>query len=965
MPKDDIVIRRKKSKKNEDEDESELFEDIEDDNDDDENDEDDEKNYDKQLKSLAVVLFLFAILLAIALVSYTSEDDANAQLTLNELFDLISGDERLQYRAENTYNFLGIIGAFISKLLYHSTVGYIIVFLPYFISLISKDLFKELEITNSTLKKLIVFILFTILFSAFTGTLTNFEYFSTMSLEWSGTVGLFIAQITTNLVGNVGSLLIYLASMIALIILGTDMKIDKLLHKGLDGVDASSTGFKSMMFKLKDNLSEKAKAIKEEKKKEKIEKNAKKKKSNEKKENELKTKKKKKLSKKLEYSSIEDLESFEENEPTEEENINSNDEDILKITRDNKIEAEPIIEKPSLKITKITQPEEDEVDDYNDNFEDELEDEIDDLPQSQILNIDIDKNENVKQNISIADEINDLMKDIEEDESPEEIIDNKVDLKIDIENSNNDLENSKDENDVKLILEVEDIVEEVELNSPLSTQIHDENIKYIPPKFSLLEPDKGLNRVADDELKENARILQDKLETFKIFIENLQITPGPVVTQYAFTPAAGIKISRIESLSDDLAMALKARGIRIIAPIPGKGSVGIEIPNANPSLVSFSSVVKSKRFQEVDMYLPFALGKTISGEVAIADLAKMPHLLIAGSTGSGKSVGVNSIISSLLYKKMPSDLKFVIIDPKKVELQQYAKLKHHFIAMSPDVRSPIITDPQESVAVLKSAVIEMENRYDILAKVGQRNIADYNKKVKEGKYKNDKDMVHRPMPYIVVIVDEFADLILTAGKEVEEPIVRLAQMARAVGIHMILATQRPSVDVITGIIKANFPARMAFLVASKIDSRTILDMGGAEKLLGNGDMLFLPSGRPKPERIQNSFISTDEVDDICNHIGNQKGYSEPYFLPSIHEKKNADDLIQAEDRDILFEDAARLVVSTQQGSVSMLQRRLKIGYARAGRIVDELEDAGVVGPFDGSKARQVILESVADLERII
>lgn len=976
MPKDDIVIRRKKSKKEEDEDESELFEDIDDDNDDDENDEEEEKNYDKQLKSLAVVLFLFAILLAIALVSYTSEDDANAQLTLSQLFDLISGDEQLKYRAENTNNFLGIIGAFISKLLYHSTVGYIIIFLPYFISLISKDLFKELEITNSTLKKLIVFILFTILFSGFTGTLTYFEYFSTMSIEWSGTVGLFIAQITTNLVGSVGSLLIYLASMIALILLGTEIKIDKLLHKGLDGVEASSTGFKSMISKLKDNLSEKAEAIKEEKRVEKLEKKAdKKKKKNEKKATLLKTKKKN--NQKVEEKTDED-----ENEDTKyvensNDDYNKNDEDILKITRDNQIEVEPILEKPTLKITKITQTDEEELDEINENDELNEIEEIHDSSQSKILNIDIDKNENVEPNNSIADEINDLMKDINEENDNDDIITKEVNLQnndnVNDNNENNkndvndekELENSQENNEAKLILDVEDIIEEEELNSPLSTQIHDENIKYIPPKFSLLEPDKGLNRVADDELKENARILQDKLETFKIFIENLQITPGPVVTQYAFTPAAGIKISRIESLSDDLAMALKARGIRIIAPIPGKGSVGIEIPNANPSLVSFSSVVKSKRFQEADMYLPFALGKTISGEVALADLAKMPHLLIAGSTGSGKSVGVNSIISSLLYKKMPSDLKFVIIDPKKVELQQYSKLKNHFIAMSPDVRSPIITDPQESVSVLKSAVIEMENRYDILAKVGQRNIADYNKKVKEGKYKNDKEMVHRPMPYIVVIVDEFADLILTAGKEVEEPIVRLAQMARAVGIHMILATQRPSVDVITGIIKANFPARMAFLVASKIDSRTILDMGGAEKLLGNGDMLFLPSGRPKPERIQNSFISTDEVDDICNHIGNQKGYSEPYFLPSIHEKKNSDDLIQAEDRDILFEDAARLVVSTQQGSVSMLQRRLKIGYARAGRIVDELEDAGVVGPFDGSKARQVILESVADLERII
>jgi DNA segregation ATPase FtsK/SpoIIIE, S-DNA-T family len=364
------------------------------------------------------------------------------------------------------------------------------------------------------------------------------------------------------------------------------------------------------------------------------------------------------------------------------------------------------------------------------------------------------------------------------------------------------------------------------------------------------------------------------------------------------------------------------------------------------------------------MHLPIALGKNISGEIVIGDLAKMPHLLIAGTTGSGKSVGVNTIINSLLYKKSPSELKFAIIDPKKVELPQYAALKNHFLAISPDIKTPIVTDPLEAIILLKSAVVEMEQRYDILAAAGQRNIADYNAKVREGKYKNSEDIVHRELPYIVVIVDEFADLILTAGKDVEEPIVRLAQMARAVGIHMIIATQRPSVDVITGIIKANFPSRIAFQVSSKVDSRTILDTSGAETLLGNGDMLYLPSGKPKPERVQNAYISTDEVENICDFIGNQKGYSQPYYFPSIQEDVEGGN-ISKEDRDPLFEDAARLMILSQQGSVSMLQRRLKIGYARAGRIVDELADAGVVGPFDGSKARQVLMDSESDLEAIL
>lgn len=516
-----------------------------------------------------------------------------------------------------------------------------------------------------------------------------------------------------------------------------------------------------------------------------------------------------------------------------------------------------------------------------------------------------------------------------------------------------------------LIVNVDEHEEElVEPTTPLGTKIHDEKISYKYPTPEMLVHEPERNTVEDEELRNNARILQEKLETFKIFIENLNVTPGPVVTQYSFTPAAGIKISKIESLADDLAMALRARGIRIIAPIPGKGAVGIEIPNQNPAMVRFSGVVRSQPFHDSKFKLPMALGKTISGEVYIADLAKMPHLLIAGATGSGKSVGINTIIASFLYKMHPSNLKFVIIDPKKVELQQYTKLKNHFMAVSPDIKDTIVTNPKDAVIVLKSVVLEMEIRYDLLAGAGMRNIFEYNRKVREGKLRNDDEVLHRPMPYIVVIIDELADLMLTASKEVEEPITRLAQMARAVGIHLIVATQRPSVDVITGIIKANFPARAAYLVAQKVDSRTILDVMGAEQLLGNGDMLFLPNGSPKPTRVQNSFISTDEIDRICDFIGSQKGYSQPYMLPSLNDNgPGAADII--EDRDPLFEDAARMVISTQQGSVSMLQRRLKVGYARAGRIIDELEAAGVVGSHDGSKAREVLMESISELEAVL
>jgi len=411
-------------------------------------------------------------------------------------------------------------------------------------------------------------------------------------------------------------------------------------------------------------------------------------------------------------------------------------------------------------------------------------------------------------------------------------------------------------------------------------------------------------------------------------------------------------------------MALKARGIRIIAPVPGKGTVGIEIPNQNPVMVRFSQIVKSSKFHSNKFRLPIALGKTISGEVYCADLSRMPHMLIAGATGAGKSVGINTIIASLLFKMHPKNLKFVIIDPKKVELRQYNVLKKHFLAVSPDIKDSIITDPQDAVVALKAVCEEMDRRYDVLAEVGQRNILDYNWKVREGKIKDNENMVFKTMPYIVVVIDELADLMLTASKEVEQPIIRIAQLARAVGIHLVIATQRPSVDVITGIIKANIPARAAYLVASKVDSRTILDVMGADQLLGNGDMLFLPSGSPKPIRLQNSFISTDEVEDLCNFIGNQVGYSKPYELPSLNEG-NSGGGISKEDRDGLFEDAARLVIAHQQGSVSLLQRRLKIGYARAGRIVDELEDAGVLGPFDGSKARQVLMESEMELEAVL
>jgi S-DNA-T family DNA segregation ATPase FtsK/SpoIIIE len=494
----------------------------------------------------------------------------------------------------------------------------------------------------------------------------------------------------------------------------------------------------------------------------------------------------------------------------------------------------------------------------------------------------------------------------------------------------------------------------------------EEKIEYKMPGLDLLDPVPEENyQVAEEELTRNAELLKDKLKLFDIEIKDISVTPGPVVTLYEIVPAPGVKISRIVGLENDIALALAAKGIRIIAPIPGKSAIGVEIPNAQASMVNARSVLA--KVHETKAELPIALGKTISGDVYVADLSKMPHLLIAGSTGSGKSVGINMIITSLLYTKHPSEVKFCLVDPKKIELSFYNKLRRHYLAASPDLNEEIITEPQNAILMLKSVEYEMERRYDKLSKVAVRNIVDYNKKVSnpDTKPKDTETMKHYPLPYIIVIVDELADLMITAGREVEEPITRLAQLARAVGIHLVLATQRPSVNVITGVIKANFSARIAYQVATKIDSRTILDMNGAEQLLGRGDMLFLPTGSPKPIRIQNAFISTEEVERITNYIYSQPAFSKPYQLPSLYDKKKSSISNSADDLDERFEEAARIIVRYQQGSVSFLQRKLQLGYSRAARIMDQLEEAGIVGPNDGSKARTILVENEEQLETIL
>ena len=479
--------------------------------------------------------------------------------------------------------------------------------------------------------------------------------------------------------------------------------------------------------------------------------------------------------------------------------------------------------------------------------------------------------------------------------------------------------------------------------------------KYEFPSIDLLKSSQAHDTaVTRDELKSNAELLEMKLLDFGVKAKVIRVSAGPVITLYELQPAPGVKVSSIVTLANDLALALEARGIRIIAPIPGKAAVGIEIPNRSPQTVYLKQLIKSEKYSRREFELPLALGKTINGESYITDLTKMPHLLIAGSTGSGKSVGINTIIMSILYSIDPGKVKFLMIDPKKLELSIYRDLREHYLIWRPDLDEEVVTKPSNAVSMLNSIVLEMEKRYEQLASLKVRSIVEFNRKLAELNY-NYGGKKYQLLPYVVVIIDELADLMMVAAKEVETPIARLAQMARAVGIHLIVATQRPSVDVITGMIKANFPARIAYQVATKVDSRTVLDMNGAEQLLGNGDMLFLPPGYPKPIRLQNPFISTEEVETIIKHISKQEKL--PYYsIPQPKGKSSGvGDFDSGGDRDPLYEDARAIVVQHQQGSISFLQRRLKIGYSRAARLMDELEEDGIVGAADGSKPREVLI----------
>ena len=579
-----------------------------------------------------------------------------------------------------------------------------------------------------------------------------------------------------------------------------------------------------------------------------------------------------------------------------------------------------------------------------------------DKKQNSIEEEDTDIFENDDDRESLDEEV------LEDDnkEMEEEVISSEDSENLESKSTNN---NENDEKKIKL--KVEKRIDE-KTSSTLSSEVYDpeldlSNYKY--PKIDLLnESDNKKIQVSKEELLSNQEKIKETLRNFKIEIASMKATIGPTVTLYEIVPQAGIKISKIKNLEDDIALSLSALGIRIIAPIPGKGTIGIEVPNKNREIVSLRSVMKTEKFIKSNYELPLILGKTISNEVLLADLTKMPHILVAGATGQGKSVGLNVMLSSLLFKKHPSILKFVLIDPKKVELSLFNKIEKHFLAKLPDAEEPIITETKKVVHTLKSLCTEMDVRYNLLKDAQARNLKEYNKKFINRRLNPNEG--HRYLPYIVLVIDELADLMMTAGKEIETPIARLAQLARAIGIHLIIATQRPSVNVITGVIKANFPTRISFKVTSNMDSRTILDVKGAEQLVGLGDMLF--SSGSDIVRLQCPYVDTPEIERICDHIKTQRGYVSAYLLPEYideNEKQIAD--IDLSDRDPLFEDAARLIVSSQTGSTSLLQRKLKLGYNRAGRLTDQLEVAGIVGPSEGSKPRQVLIQDEYSLEKLL
>jgi S-DNA-T family DNA segregation ATPase FtsK/SpoIIIE len=919
----------------------------------------DEHNRLRRFKIIAVLLGITGVLLLIALISYTAKDEANAQLTLKDMVGVIRGDETLRLKFDTTYNWLGLLGAVVAHWMFTSTIGMWSIVLPVLMLFWAYDVFRVQRITPLVARRSIVTIGCAVSLAAVLGTLQPLDWFQWLPRESCGAIGQFLGGVTSQFIGRIGSSIVWLAILSFVSIVGFELNVASMNTRlrtflsGFEGLDLRSVFGKSAdTTDDDDELDDKEEETADE--------------VDDLPDTDVPAIKRRTTLGERIQRPILDTATFDEDEPASvlprvplvqsppaPEGIPAEGRQLsssVKILRPSKADVprtEAAIPPPVRPQTSapIEQPAVDISD---------IQKKLQELhPKREIALQDVEPERSVAPVLRSAD--HHASDDTEEYEQADETGDRDIEsVPLSVP--------SPVSIQKPLTVTVQDTLFPVEPEIQLSNRtLYDEEIAYKPPPASLLVEVKDEAAVDDTELEANARTLQEKLETFRVRIENLTVTPGPVVTQYEFVPASGIKVSQIASLSDDIALALKAQGVRIIAPIPGKGTVGIEIPNNNPSIIRFSSIIKSPKYHNPEIKLPLAMGKTVIGEVFCADLTKMPHLLIAGATGKGKSVGINTIIASLLYRMHPRDLKFVIVDPKRVEMTLYTALRDHYLAVSPDINESIVTSPQNAVIVLKALVEEMQQRFSILAAAGQRNISDYNQKVRDGKIKDKGGIIHRPMPFIVVIIDELADLMMTASKEVEEPICRLAQLARAVGIHCIVATQRPSVDVVTGLIKANFPARIAYQVSSRIDSRTILDGTGAEHLIGNGDMLFAPGNTPMPIRMQNAFISTEEVEAICEWIGGQEGYSTPYMLPSVNKRGGGGGSSDG-DRDVLFEDAARIFIQLQQASTSTLQRRLKIGYARAARIVDELEMTGIVGPPDGSRGRPVLLQSESELE---
>ncbi len=863
---------------------------------------------EKKKKIVGLFLLILSILIFFSILSYHRSDIANLTSWLDDFTSSFSPDQEFSHRQQNTYNWLGIFGAYTSNFLINSTIGYSCVIIPIILFLwgysiiISEKRKVALFLSNFLLSM-------GILVSSFMGLIrSKFGVLSDVK-ELSGKIGDFFGQTVGILLGGLGgSIFITFIIFIVLFIsfdldLGKIARFFKLIWNSLVDDEPAKTNVDD-----DDNVDEepeeeikgtkKTKTAVEDKKQDDTKKNLDKIKD-------LRTGKTKSKLKGLNEA------------------LSDDDEDIVPEDEDTRIQ---IVRKQE---------------------KEQTEEKVEDSTKKEK----VEKQEKVKADKKAADKVETEDKHI-----------NDPKITIDKRSESDISEDDKEYEDLPVV----DLTKEIQKERKLPEQ-WEEEIDYKPLPLSLFTtyPNDGAN-ISDEELKRNAELLTEKLALFDIKIEDIKVHPGPVVTMYEIVPSPGVKISRIVNLENDIALALAARGIRIIAPIPGKSAIGVEIPNAKASMVSARSVLE--KIRDFGGNLPLALGKEISGEIYVTDLATIPHLLVAGSTGSGKSVGINMMIMSLIYSKPPSEIKFVIIDPKKIELSFYKRLAKHYLAISPDLDEEIITSPQNALVILKSAVLEMENRYDMLSKAGVRNIIEYNKKILDPKRKpaDTEKIKHHHLPYIVVIIDELADLMITAGKEVEEPIARIAQLARAVGIHLVVATQRPSVNVITGVIKANFSARIAYQVATKIDSRTILDMNGAEQLLGKGDMLFLPAGMPKPVRIQNAFVSTDEVEEATNYIYAQKGYSKRYYLPSVAASKGADGGGSfLADIDPMFEEAALVVMRHKQGSVSLLQRKLKLGYARAARIMDQLEQCGIVGQSEGSKMREVLIESEEQLDAIM